>query len=578
MSDLVFTTRGVAELLQAQEKLAESLGKQKTAARALSEEYRTNESELKRLQRVADQIYRNNETGQERYNRKLAEAKAALEGNVNETELLSREQKRLQKELDDTGKSGKSAGDHLAAAFDPKKLLGYAAGFVSIQAVVSAITSELRAQQEMIDKRNAAQLSVGESRNILLRNLIGQSPATIQSALGAAGSIAAETGMSEAAIARALASAVSATGANVPLSISLVQNAARFMKDRPEDIGEFAGSMGDLTQLLGGGNAQAALGLLSKISQLSRIVSPQQIAQNAPAAIIGAAQFGGDARTGSALYAALTTAGADKEGRHTATAMIQLAKQLEEASQGKGSFASTANKLGFTPGQLGGANLLERILFLQQNPQLALQFMDMASFEAKSLGPIRQLLLDPNSFASRQFAADYGQIPGVAGLSKLGTEALGIFGRYNTLEPVAERSRALSSGLERLQTRQPSEYLSTQDLENLRGLTLEAGGANLGNQLDTLIARAKGGGKVRAADAVDIIRRRADSLEHPSDFVTGGQVFGITRRDARLPTQEEKDSAMKLKETVDLLQKSLTEQQETNRILRTKPPLTWGSN
>lgn len=99
MPDLVFTTRGAAQIIAEQERIAESLGKQKTAAAQLNAEYRANEAELKKLNRTAQQLSRDTETAQERYNRKLKEAKAALQGSANETEQLKRVTTQLRVEL-----------------------------------------------------------------------------------------------------------------------------------------------------------------------------------------------------------------------------------------------------------------------------------------------------------------------------------------------------------------------------------------------------------------------------------------------------------------------------------------------
>jgi hypothetical protein len=99
--------------------------------------------------------------------------------------------------------------------FSPQKLLAYAGGFASIQQAVRLITEELRAQQEIVDNRVEAQLTVGESRNVLLRNLIGQEK-LIPDVQKAATDIASKTGLSEVPINLGLASAVSSTGGNVP--------------------------------------------------------------------------------------------------------------------------------------------------------------------------------------------------------------------------------------------------------------------------------------------------------------------------------------------------------------------------
>lgn len=680
MSELAFTTRGVAELLAAQEKLSESLGKQKTAAKKLSDEYRANESDLKRLQRVADQIYRNNETAQERYNRKLAEAKVALEGNVDATELLRREQERLKKELDETGTSGKSAGDSLASAFDPKKLLGYAAGFVSIKTIVSAITAELRAQQEMIDKRNAAQLGVGESRNVLLRNLVGLSDAKVNQTLEASRRISNTTGVSEVSVNNALASAVSATGGNVQLSEQLVELATKYLKDRPDEIGDFSGSLGDMMRVTGSADPKVALGLLIKTGQLSRITSPAVMSRAAAPALINTLTFGGDGRTAAALYAALTTGAGDTKGEFTGTAEISLAQQLKEFDFGlkdresgtssakskakqaadhvasvrrqiaefeqdvddstrkeqarlarkkasaelRLTYAQDDAKAAKTPhakqmaarrlaaaqqglnevnaeisdsepnrrrerlnrdlnesiaaqrtantelatrtqedarltrlrDQFGGVDMLARIQYLQANPALARQFLANASFEKKSVGVITQLLLDPNSQVAQEFKSNLAQMPSNAALAKLSDQALAMPGKFNQLEPVAERKRWITNKLEELQVKHTGEYLSTEELQSLHDIALESGGSNAGAALDEFVMRARGRGKVRTEDVIGSLENRVYSLKHPTTTIPGVSEGDMGETIQRTPTRAEETSAKLLQEIVNQLKDS----------------------
>lgn len=98
MADLVFATRGVAEVLAEQERLRQAGAQQRSEVQKLNAEYQTSDKELRKLQRIAGQYYRENETAQESYTRKLTEAKAALQGNVNEVELLRRVETKLKLE------------------------------------------------------------------------------------------------------------------------------------------------------------------------------------------------------------------------------------------------------------------------------------------------------------------------------------------------------------------------------------------------------------------------------------------------------------------------------------------------
>lgn len=222
MAELVFTTRGTAQVLAEQEKIAQQQGKQKTLAKELSAEYAKNDAELKKLGRTAQQIYLANETAQERYNRKLAEAKAALQGNVNEVELLKRAEtqlkleyarsadanqklaeqrkrtaadslaleKNIAAEVAKTTAATKTAGSVLGTIFDPQKLVAYAAGFLGIGTAVAGVTKYFRemeqAAQQAADRSLNAIGALGELQQVStsdkdFQNLVGQARGLVSS-------------------------------------------------------------------------------------------------------------------------------------------------------------------------------------------------------------------------------------------------------------------------------------------------------------------------------------------------------------------------------------------------------------
>lgn len=592
MPDLTFGVgRGVAEVIAAQEKIAAEMGKQKTAAQQLNQEYRANQTELGKLNRIAQQLYRDNETAQERYNRKLAEAKAALQGNVNETELLKRvttqlalefsrsadsnkhlaqqraqaakdaikEQEALKKKVQETNDSASGIDDALSKAFSPGKMLGYAAGFVSVQKAVGLVTGELQAQQKMIDSRAAAQMTVGESRNVLLRNLDINNPAEIRKIQESATRIASQTGVSETAINNALAQTYSSTSGDVPLSISSVDLAARYLGDQPSNIPQFAGTLADLSRVTGSKDPRVQLGLIRAVGAVSRVVDADKQARSIPQALIGAGQFGGTARTSGALFGALSGGGADQEGQQTATAQIALSAQLDEMAKGKGAFEPS--KLADLPTQqqwdIGQLMVIpgldERIKYLQQHKGVAEAFLDRASFEKKMLGPIQQLLLDPKSKVAQDYQANLGKIPGNQELAGIADKTLGVFGSYNALEPTAQRSRALKQTLERFQTRHSSEYLSTEEQGTVKDLLMESGQSGLSADLGDLVGKLKGGGKIKTSEVVGRVSARVDELEHPTIHYSGvgdgdpGQTFD------RPPTPAESEAASILREMLSTL-------------------------
>lgn len=580
MPVITFSTSGAESIDKAHDR-ADARAK-KTQAN-----YRQTAAEARNLGRIEERIIRDTETARERYNRKISETRQALAGNARETELVRRAEtqlkleyarsadanKKLMNQRREAAKQAltqerllregaKKTNDEIAGSTTVleglgKKVVAYGATFLTVRTAVQAITAELKAQQELIDRRTQTQLTISESRNLLLRNLDESKPDEIRRVQRAAIGLARETGVSEHSINVALASAVSSTGGNVPLATNLVSLATRYLKDRPSEIGDFAGSLADLTRITNSTDPEVQLGLLRRVGQLSRITESRAQAENIAPALIGTAAFGGTAPVSGALFAALTTGAADVKGASSGTALIALAAQLEDATKGTNSFRETKNSPGPIRGLAGSTDLGARVAYLQAHPQDAKYFLEQASFEKKLLGPITQLLTDPRSQVALDYAGNRTRIPGIAGLNRIGERTLGIFDEFNTLEPVAERRRRLDSLVEQYQTRKPSRNLDTHDLENLRTIALETGSTAFGAKLDEYVARIKGHGVVSSEEAIKLLESRRDELEHPVSkrtFTAGDLTVPVYT--PRAATPEEKQSAKLLKQAVDELKKT----------------------
>lgn len=492
MPNLIFGKQGDAEALAAIEAVQAANRRAKEEARNAATEIKAEFREQQKVAREVDRISKLNETSQERYNRKLREAQKLLK---DRPQLLAKEQQRLRTELDATDKKASGLISRIGT-----KVLALGGSYLSVHAALRLITEEMQAQQQLIDKRTATQLTVGESRNLLLRNLDESKPAEIRAAQQGVMRIVRDTGVSEVAINQGMASAVSSTSGNVPLSLALVAMSARYLKDKPSEIGEFAGSLADMTRVTNTEDATTQLGLLRRVGQLSRITNPQQQAENIAPALIGTMPFGGDARTSGSLYAALTGGGADKQGRRTRTALIALAQQLDEFAGGGEAFQA--------------GNLAQRVAMLQNNPALATQFLEKASFEKATTGPVRQLLTDATSKVARDYQDNLQKIPENAELKKIGERSLGIFEKFNELEPVAERNRTLTSTIEQVRTGGAQDKLNDAQLEQLRELDMATGGNVVGSKFSEWKRQYLGGGGLGTSyeEAIDALKERRDEV------------------------------------------------------------------
>jgi hypothetical protein len=316
--------------------------------------------------------------------------------------------------------------------------------------------------------------------------------------------LADKTSISEVAINAGLAEALSASGGKVDPSLAAVEVAARFLADRPDEIGEAAGALLGISKVTGTTDARVNLGLLTRIGELGRVVNPKLQAENIAPALVGAAQFGGTASGAGALFAALSNAAEDKEGRRTGTALIQLARQLDDFQLGEG-FEKFQ-------GQFDRANLTQRIGFLQRNKKAAEQFLDKASFETKLVGPITGLLLDPNtSNAAKEFARFRALIPGNDDLASVGEDALNVFSA-NDLDSRAAAQRGLKRSIEAFELID-RDSVSQEEREILQDLLARTGSTVVGAKVDNFLAGLGDGSPgLDRKELVRLLRNRRDKL------------------------------------------------------------------
>jgi len=204
-------------------------------------------------------------------------------------------------------------------------------------------------------------------------------------------------------VSRAVSNAASAKG-QLPLedAFSAVEDVLAFAPNSPQLQDVLSGAALDVRKMYPNATAQDAIGFTAMLGQQARITDPAKVAENAlPGALLMSKVDKGSLRDNAAIYAAITQATGDVQGRTSRTGGIALAIQLEKALP----------ELNST---------MERVQYLQDNPDLANQFLngggkrfkgkgltmdvigpdgqeisfgtDKASFEKKVVPAIRELL------------------------------------------------------------------------------------------------------------------------------------------------------------------------------------------
>ncbi|MBI4578877.1 MAG: hypothetical protein HY718_04190, partial [Planctomycetes bacterium] len=390
----------------------------------------------------------------------------------------------------------------------------------------------------------------------------------------------------------------------------------------PESLPSFAGAMLDLAKVTGSQDARVNRGLLLAVGGLSRVSEPSQQAANIPKALIGVRGFGASTAGAAALWASLSTMGADTEGAMSRTGAIALAQQLEMFLPAAGAAAETtarplteaealerernrkalarARLRQAAGGQLTGAEIAairreerfaqieagetklparpgiasmeKRLEYLWANPELAKSFYAAASFEKAVEAPIRDLLTDPNSPIAKLYRKELGMLPSNAGLIAEG-------GRM--VSAVRGEPLAVLAGTQRMYAQTQEELLlgnligasGAVNREGLRTLLEASGMGATATRAEMLGFEARSGvgttGGYREATA--ILRRRQGALQRPwevpipSEFDTGGGAY------QRAPSESERRNAELLGKAAAMLMdaaKTLKDQQRPPTLER----------
>lgn len=454
---------------------------------------------------------------------------------IREINRSAMEIEKLKQRLREVKSEGKSAGDSAEDAFG-RKMVTAAKSFATALIGAGGVATGLRLVKEEIGaiidlqrEMGDAQVRTASAAQDMVRNMSGMSRQHIEMARRASEQIAKDTGVAQDHVFRSMASALSASGQNLPLSIAAVRQSSRFLADRPEAIPGFAGSLIDLSKVTGTQDALINQGFLQQVGALSRVVEPAQQAKNIPRALIGAQAFGATAQEGAALFAALTSAGGDITGETTATGTVSLAEQLRSFFRDQGALGK--EKRGKTEASIGealsarmGRDLTtgERIGFLQQNAAFRERFLAESSFEKTVAGPVEQLLSDPTSYAAQQFRANMGKLGGPAQWGAMARQSLADR-MLIPQEPVAGMQRTLAAMADENLQRDQAGALTGVTRGGLQDVLRTAGVGWIPRQMSRAAFnwRTLGRGEDPGSAAGDILEAHASRLTDPNRGAPG---------------------------------------------------------
>lgn len=514
---LTFASSGAAQVLAEQQRISEG-------TKAVQALYKQENREIAALARTAEAAFKSTRTEAERLEAQAKSLQAVI-GNTKLPDIdrakaadaLKRVNERIKQVNDGLNKTGVEAdavGAKLKDAFDggATAILGpfttaAGAAAAAVGALISVVSEEINAIQESANNIEQSKATTSQSRNLVIRNLPGFGLDDRASVLAENAALASRLGVEERFINIGRAQALSASGGDRAASLAATSTAAAYLNDSAEDIGRLAGTLLDLSKVTGTNDANVNLGLLSTVGGLSRVVDPQAIAKNVPAALIGGVGNGLTTQESAALFGALSNASGDFEGAATGTAVIKLAEQLREFQ---------------APG-LEGLSTGQKLSALQRDAGLRDQFLATASFEAKASAPIRALLGDASSQAATLYAQQINAIPDAAGLRRRGQEEIAAL-EANPLNREARFGRAAEAAATAVESAAVSDVATDAQIAAVKRALVASGESNVGFQ----ISAARGLDRSLSRDELaGLVADRVGDLERN---LQGGAAFA--RRNA----------------------------------------------
>ena len=309
------------------------------------------------------------------------EIQKALDAMTRQMQKLREENAKLR------GESKRSSDEFKLGAESALGAIGrMAAGYLTVQAALQAVNTELERKRRLEKEAADAQVDYATAEQQLLNNLATATREETRQALDAVGRISRQEGIAPAQVALALSNAVSARG-NLPVesAIQAVELSSRVAGLDAGSSQVLAGAILDAAAATGQTDAQQNLGYILGIAANARLTDLGGVGRNLVPATAALRSFGDDPRQAAALAAAATFPFGDASGEKTRTAIINFGQDLQK----------------FLP-ELGST--AERIALLQNDEAQREKFLKGATFEAFAAEPLKNLLRDRQSSFAQNFA------------------------------------------------------------------------------------------------------------------------------------------------------------------------------
>lgn len=430
-------TQGEAKVYQSLQELAKSWAGVDDATKKAGDDARRVAKEQAELGRQAATVWQQTRTPLEQYNQKLGQLSGLLQKGKLDQDTYNRAVVQAKHAYQDAAGAGQKAfGPDLLGTL-AKAGAAYLGLSASIREVTGALTHHRQAQAEAAQSH----LGVADIQAEALMNLSAGSDteqARIVKQVEAMATKVRPAGGLKAAW-QVFSAALSASGGNAAQALPAAEAALRFSPVNQQTAGQIGAALPDLASMTGMG-PMANLGYITEIGRLAVSTNQQQVSGYLVPAAKQLGAFGATPEEAAAAVSAVQKAMGqrDVEGRLTGTAVVQLAKQMEEKLGPTAKPKEMKAKLPFdlregesimdvmeelsqtsalSPKQIwdtekdvgdylkekvaadtaakktaGLDTFTKRLRYLQQNPEARAEFLADASFEAPSMIAIQELL------------------------------------------------------------------------------------------------------------------------------------------------------------------------------------------
>lgn len=298
----------------------------------------------------------------------------------------------------------KGSGDESTGMFDrlQSSAMSFAAGMLGAAGARRALrlfNDEIRDSIELSKEAAQTQIGVAGAGQLVTGALEGATNEQISIVHAQLRLIAAETKVPTADVLRAGAAAISATEQNLEIALPAVRLAAQVSPESPENMRIIAGALGDMFKATGIEDPGINLGILRQVGGKARIEQLVDQAATIPKSLVAQTTFGATVPEASAFIAWLTSASIDKLGLQSVTGATRSVQQMFEffEKDRRGQRVLAREGLDFED------LTLDPIISFLQEPRLAKQFMDTATFRAGIIGPMKALIETPESPLAQSF-------------------------------------------------------------------------------------------------------------------------------------------------------------------------------